>query len=124
MLKFIEKVNPNYYPIPLTEPREIAPGRKHSDRIADGYLTKEDFVTLYDGCSKVLHCRNPYAPGDPTINVQYSVDEWSQRIKALLGWHCVQLVDVDGLWIFKVPNHGPVRAVSALADVSFPGDSL
>ena len=49
----------------------MAPGRKHFDRVEDGYLTKEDFVLLYDGCAEVLHCRNPYAPGDPTINVQF-----------------------------------------------------
>src|ERR1035438_3605047 len=59
MLGFIEKVNPNYYPIPLKEPQEIAPGEKHFARVESGYLTKEDFETLYDGCAEVLHCRNP-----------------------------------------------------------------
>jgi hypothetical protein len=49
MLGFVEKVNPNYYPIPLQPPREITPGHKFFDRIVDGYLTKEDFATLYDG---------------------------------------------------------------------------
>src|SRR5258707_2442141 len=76
MLGFIEKVNANFYPIPLMPPREIAPGRKHFDRVTGGYLTKDDFATLYDGSAEVMHCCNPYAPGNPTINVQHTVDEW------------------------------------------------
>ncbi len=46
MLGFIEKVNANFYPVPLKPPREIAPGQKHFDRVSDGYLTKGDFATL------------------------------------------------------------------------------
>jgi hypothetical protein len=124
MLGFIEKVNPNFYPLPLKPPQETAPGRKFFDRVTDGYLTKEDFVTLYDGAAEVLHCRNPYASGDPTINVKYTVDEWSRRIKALLGWHFVQLVDVQGLWVVQVPNEGPVHGFLAMADGPFVVEPL
>jgi hypothetical protein len=119
MLGFIEKVNPNFYPVPLKPPQEIARGQKHFDRVTEDYLTKDDFVTLYDGSAEVLHCRNPYTPGDPTIDVRYKVDEWSNRIKTLLGWHFVQLVDVHGLWVIQVPNEGPVRASGAMADGPF-----
>ena len=119
MLGFIEKVNPNFYPIPLKEPREIAPGRKHFDRVEDGYLTQDGFVTLYDGCAEVLHCRNPYAPGDPTIDVRYPVEEWVRRIKTLLNWHFVQLVDTPGLWVIQMPNEGPVHGILAMADGPF-----
>jgi hypothetical protein len=119
MLGFVEKVNPVFYPIPIKPPREIAPGQKHFHRIEDGYLTQDDFVTLYDGSAEVLHCRNPYAPGDSTIHVKYTADEWSRRIKALLSWHFVQLVDVQGLWVIQVPNDGPVRAFMAAADGAF-----
>jgi len=54
-----------------------------------------------------------------TINVKYTVDEWSRRIKALLSWHFVQLVDVPGLWVIQVPNEGPVHGVMAMADGPF-----
>jgi hypothetical protein len=119
LFDFMTKVNPNFYPIPLKPPQEIGPGQKHFDRVPDGYLTKEDFVTLYDSSAEVLHCRNPYAPGDPIINVKYTVDEWSHRIKALLSWHFVQLVDVPGLWVIQVPNEGSIRGFSAGADGPF-----
>lgn len=119
MLGFIEKVNPNFYPVSLKPPQEIAPGQKHFDRATDAYLTKDDFVTLYDGSAEVLHCRNPFAPGDPTISVKYTVDEWSRRIKMLLSWHFVQLVDVPGLWMIQVPDEGSVRVFGAMADGPF-----
>src|SRR5580704_9901708 len=45
LFDFMTKVNPNFYPIPLKAPQEIAPGQRHFDRVTDGYLTKEDFVT-------------------------------------------------------------------------------
>jgi hypothetical protein len=97
MLGFVEKVNPNFYPVPLQPPRETSPGRKFFDRVMDGFLTKEEFATLYDGSAEVLHCPNPYAPSTPTIDSRHTVDEWSRRIKALLSWHFVQLVDVQGI---------------------------
>ena len=113
MLGFVEKVNANCYPIPLKPPQEVALGQKHFDRITDGYLTKDDFTTLYNGSAEVLHCRNPYAPGDPTIDVKYTVGEWSRRIKVLLSWHFVQLVDVQGLWVIQLPKDGPVHGFPA-----------
>ena len=119
MLGFVKKVNSNFYPIVLRPPQETAPGHKFFDRISEGYLTEEDFATLYDRSAEVLHCRNPYAPDDPTINVKYTVDEWSRRIKTLLGWHFIQLVDLEGLWVVQVPNEGEIRGFLAMADGPF-----
>src|SRR5580704_8466622 len=70
MLGFVEKVNPNFYPVALMPPRQTAPGHKFFDRVTEGFLSQDNFVTLYDGSAEVLHCRNPYTPGDPTINVK------------------------------------------------------
>lgn len=118
MLGFIEKVNPNFYPIPLLEPREIAPGKKHFGRVEQGFLTKEQFVQLYDDSAELIHCRNPYAPSNAT-SVTHVPDEWSKRFKALLSWHFVQLVDVPEIWVVRVPNHGSVTAFMAAADGPF-----
>jgi hypothetical protein len=119
MLGFIENVNPHFYPVPLCPPQETSPGHKFFDRIKGGFLTREDFEALYDGGSEVLHSGNPYGSGDFTVNFKYPVDEWSRRIKLLLGWHFVQLVDVNGLWIFQVADDGPVNAYPAGTDGPF-----
>src|SRR5712671_6076386 len=60
MLGYVAKVNPKFYPVPVKPPQETAPGRKFFERVAAGFLTKEDFATLYDGSAEALHCRNPY----------------------------------------------------------------
>ena len=52
MLGFVEKINPNFYPVPLQPPQETTPGHKHFDRVTHGYLTKEDFAMLYDGSAE------------------------------------------------------------------------
>lgn len=119
MLGFIENVNPAFYPVPLKAPQEMAPGHKHFDRIENGYLTKDELALLYDRCAEVLHCRNPYSPDDPMIDIKYRLEEWLDRIKRLLGWHFVQLVDSLELWVVQVPNEGPVRAFRAAADGPF-----
>lgn len=121
MLHFIGKfVNPNFYPVPVMPPLEIAPGRKFLDRVANGFLTKTDFVSLYNSSSRVLHARNPYSPNkNAPLTFKYTVDGWSNRIKALLSWHFVQLVDVQGLWVFSVPNQGAVEAWPLAADGPF-----
>ena len=119
MLGFVENVNPHFYPVPVEPPREIAPGRKHCDRVQGGFLTRDEFVALYDISAEVLHCRNPYAPENGGIDFRYSVDGWSARIKALLSWHFVQLLDVNMLWLVRVPNEGPVEAWPLGADGPF-----
>lgn len=55
----------------------------------------------------------------PLSNVKYTVDEWSRRIKALLSWHFVQIVDVQGLWMVQVPDQGLVRGFFGAADGQF-----
>jgi hypothetical protein len=59
MLADIEKINPNFYPVPLeagTSGHEAA----LVSRRADSYLTRKDFERLYDVCGDVLHMRNPF----------------------------------------------------------------
>jgi hypothetical protein len=77
-------------------------------------------VVLYDAASvQALHTRNPYAPGGGAIDLKYTVDGWSARIKALLSLHRVKLVDVHGLWVVQVGNQGPVEALTAVTDGGF-----
>jgi hypothetical protein len=120
MLEHVAKVNPQFWPIPVTGPQQIAPGHKHFDRVRDGFLTREDFVVLYDAASvQALHTRNPYAPSDGAVELKYTLDRWSTRIKTLLSLHCVKLVDVHGLWVVRVGNEGPVEALTAVTNGDF-----
>jgi hypothetical protein len=69
ILDKIEKLNPDFYPMALDPPQEIAAGKRHFPRPTDGFLTKDDLVFLYCASSAVLHTPNPYTAKDPTIQI-------------------------------------------------------
>jgi hypothetical protein len=112
MLVVMDKVNPNFYPVPLQAPIEIAPGQKHFEPLTDGFVTRDDFVLLYDCSSEALHTRNPYKEGDPTINIKYTVQEWIARFQRLLSWHYATLLNGD-VWVVNIPCEGDVHVYPA-----------
>ncbi|NYF51085.1 hypothetical protein [Tunturiibacter gelidoferens] len=107
ILEAVSKLNPGFYPIPLGAPTWN--GEIHFEPIDSGFLTEDEFAILYQASSEVLHTRNPYREGDPTIHVKYTVGEWISRIQTLLSWHQVVLLD-GGSWIVHIPPRGPVQA--------------
>lgn len=118
LLECIEKVNPEFYPVPLTEPIIKPNGVKHMDLRADGFLTKDEFVELYDYSSEILHSRNPFSAKPNPINIRHSVTEWVNRFGRLLGLHIVQLVD-ESRWLCQVPEQGNVQMFEAQPTTKF-----
>ncbi len=109
MLDELEKVNPDFYPVPVDAPQEVAPGVMHFPPPADGFMSKNEFASLYDSCSEVLHTRNPFTGKDSTIETGYTVQEWVARIQRLLGWHLMHLAG-GYKWVVHIPSEGNVRA--------------
>lgn len=112
MLQELEKINPDFYPMPIGQPQLQPNGVKHCPAITDGFLTKEDFAFLYDTTGDVLHVRNPFGAHDPQLNIRYSVKQWVSRIQVLLGLHIIHLVD-DKKWIVQIPDNGTIRVWTA-----------
>lgn len=112
MLECIEKLNPDFYPLPLELPKLLESGVKHCDLITDGFITKTEFESLYDKSSEILHSRNPFMTKDPVVKLGYSVKQWIVRIQRLLAFHRVSLVD-GSLWMIHIPNEGPVKGYAA-----------
>jgi hypothetical protein len=113
LLEKLEKVNPDFYPVPMTQPVTGADGAKHFSAVADGFLTKDEFAQLFDAASEVLHMRNPFATKDPAINVVYPVDEWVTRIQRLLAVHIAHLLNGEK-WVVTIPDDGPVKVFRAV----------
>ena len=112
MLAELEKINVNFYPTPLEPMQELPNGVKHFPLMADGFMTKNDFVSLYNVCSDVLHKQNPYSERDPTIYTIYGTPRWVERIQKLLACHSVQLEN-GYVWVVTIPNEGPVHVAHA-----------
>lgn len=116
MLKYLEQVNPDYYPQPLKHAGMTieGDGRRHHrlEPLAVGFLTTEDFVELYDHCGNVVHAQNPFS-GVTTIHVGRTAQDWLERIENLVKLHRVKLV-TGSYWVGAVPdNDGKVHTYSA-----------
>lgn len=121
ILDSVKKLNPNFYPVPLEGP--ITGPEKHLvfNRRAGDFLTKEEFVELYDICNHVLHMRNPFSSKDPIARMRYKVDDWAMRIQNLLSRHLIQLVDDGTAWLVTIPGSGDVEIVNA-SKLGGPGE--
>ena len=61
MFKDMKRVNVNFYPEPIIQ----TPSKNHEfvsewSTPSSGYLTKDDFLELYEKCGRMMHAENPY----------------------------------------------------------------
>lgn len=102
ILATLEKANPEFYPVPTMQIRDRRTGRVVETKTIDsGFLTKEDYVRLYDACGSILHATNPFAGGERDAGAFLSdTPTWMERIRVLLNHHQIQLLDADKqLWV-------------------------
>ena len=104
ILETLEKANPNYYPTPVEQLIDSVTGRVLSLKaISSGYLTKEDFVVLFDRCNGMLHAENPFSRNQAPKSLLESVPMWTNKIIRLLNHHTIQLLNDDKqLWVQMV----------------------
>jgi hypothetical protein len=115
LLTKIEKIHPEFYPKPVEFAQQGASGVKHFTEVTDGFLIRDEFVTLYNKCSEVLHARNPFRTDPKIVDFGYSIRDWVGRIQRLLALHWMQLVDSEDIWFICMqdPEDGKVHALTA-----------
>lgn len=120
LLHKLEKVHSEFYPTPVRFAAGTDPGVRHLDRIVNGFLTKDDFIFLYDTCSEVIHIWNPFLEKPRVVNFERPLKEWILRIKLLLDLHWIRLVGTDNIWLVQMahPNDGKVHVFFA-EDVAY-----
>ncbi|MBJ6543942.1 MULTISPECIES: hypothetical protein [Enterobacter] len=99
ILKELEKINPDFYPVPII-------GIKESGwvKLRGGFLTKKQFVALYDECSMYIHVRNPYRVRKKPLTFHEKVPMYLSKIENLLLKHIVSLAGSEGLLLVDVPH--------------------
>ena len=92
ILARVAAVNPKFYPVPKI-PMDLPNGTLDFQDGVKGYLTLDNFKTLYDKCSKLIHSRNPFSTQNPDEAVQFlnSVVGWINKIIVLLNHHLIYL---------------------------------
>lgn len=111
VLARIDKLNPDFYPRPLSYSHIDKQGVKQMELLTDGYLTRDEMAFLYDATSEVIHTWNPYRPDPRVVNLERPLSEWVNRLQRLLDMHYVQLLD-GGLWVVQM-NANPDGRVHA-----------
>jgi hypothetical protein len=82
----IERINPNFYPIPIERLKGNTTQLKRS-----GFLTKRQFVQLYDRCGTILHAKNPFSRvSQRSFAFQKTIPGYVTRIEGLLFEHIVR----------------------------------
>jgi hypothetical protein len=105
LLRDIEKLNPNFYPKPIIQKPSKSPGilmdwleRK------DDFLTKDQFITLYDKCGSVLHTKNPFRPDPDYPSLALEIPKWCTLIVNLLNAHTIRLQNDPNLYLIQMGN--------------------
>ena len=114
ILNDIERIHTEFYPCPIL----IDENDKHiwKDR-QKPYLTRDEFVRVYDRCGKFLHEDSPYKT-DKQIQEEYEqlwedIGEWGQLIINLLFTHTIKLYNQKDLFYIAMgdadaPPHGNI----------------
>ena len=96
IMRDLERINPDFYPVPIKRIR-------HEDKedelveIENGYLTKENFVKIYEKCGSMMHAQNPFSSKRPIKEIKDCFPKWLTEICLLLSHHRILLVGGDAM---------------------------
>ena len=94
-----------FYPIPITQERR--PKGWHLTPVQDGFLTKDDLVTLYHRCNDNLHRGNVKKLLKDRMPRQFNfpdVLQWIQKVGKLLSLHTIPLFEAGTLILVVLKN--------------------
>lgn len=113
ILRDIEKINPEFYPIPS---RQIIDEKTKKvvevKKIESGFLTKKEFISVYDECSELMHAENPFAEEKGIDKLYAKFEPWLNKIITLLNHHQIQLAETEfQIWVLmNASTDGKVHA--------------
>ncbi len=103
ILATLEKVNPSFFPRPIKRRRSTSLSVEWElDGVESGYLTRDDFIILYNRCCGLLHAENPLLESGSSQDLRtflfQEVPNWMNRIIALMDHHIMQPVNDDKMY--------------------------
>jgi hypothetical protein len=120
IVKMLEKVNPDFYPIPL-HPPTTKNGHHQITPLRSGFLKKQAYETTYDRLGKFLHSDNPWGDDKGVLNLAKSIPEITSKVIRLLALHStfIHTPRSSRVWIVEV-NFNTHAARIAVGEA--PGD--
>ena len=96
----LEKLHPEFYPVPGRQVRSPTGKVVRVDTVESGYLTKDDLLSLWAKCGDKLHRGSLKNVNRPFVVDFKEIQTWDQKIVTLLGHHQIQLQNPKHmLWV-------------------------
>jgi hypothetical protein len=103
LLRDMERVNPDFYPRPIIEVPSKQPHAKMEwQEKKDGFLTKDDFLKLYEKCGAIMHAGNPYGSQVDFGYYQKNIQGWLDKLIGLLNSHTIKLVNDPNIYLLHM----------------------
>jgi hypothetical protein len=121
ILKQLGQINKDFYPLPMIA-KLVGERQWHFDRLNTGYLTKNQYIKLYDRLGKFLHSDNPWGNDKGYLNLAKEMPEIFQRVRSLLQLHATFVQDETSGYAFIIDMGSEEKEVSfitAIADSAF-----
>ena len=101
IIQDLERINPDFYPVSTKQIIKEVNGQRifNLETVTDGFLTKDDFLTVYEKCGGLLHAENPYGHKRDIQKLRQEFPEWLNKIIKLLNHHNITLVDGETMII-------------------------
>jgi hypothetical protein len=105
LLKKIERVNPDFYPVPQVLERSRRPDIRIevSPLAADRFLAKADFPEAYGRLGGLAHATNPYHRNPPDYDqLRSDFADLAAKIRCLLRVHTIHLTGSPALYLVQL----------------------
>ena len=107
ILSDIERLNPNFYPIPIIEvPSDQKKIVNDLQNKTSRFLTRDDFVKIYDKCGMMMHASNPFGSKYDYDFYNKQINEWLDLIIELLNSHLIHIKGIDGFYLIHMEETG------------------
>lgn len=118
----LSKINPEFYPRPLTRQTRVGPNAWHFGHATDKCLSRASFEKLYKRLGKYLHADNPWSADKGWEALAVDLADATSRLRVLLLIHrtVIRSPEFNGVWIVEAPSDGtPPRMFRATSDGPF-----
>lgn len=103
ILKDLQKINPDFYPKPIEEvPSHVEEVKNDLINIESGFLTKDDFIEVYEKCGKILHAENPVGSKIDYSWYEKNIKDWMNKIVKLLNSHTIKLLNDPNMYLIHM----------------------
>lgn len=106
ILQDIERLNPDFYPVAIQEVPSARPGVTNDlQNKTTGFLTRADFIKVYEKCGKMMHANNPFGSQSDLDYYSSKIPEWEDLIIGLLNCHLIHLKGVEGFYLIHMKEN-------------------